>query len=943
MLFRKFFSFIATLSCLPFLAQAQVIISAPAFPSEQDSITVTFDASQGNSGLANFTGDIYAHTGIITNLSTGSSDWKHVKAAWTVNLPECKMTRDAVNPNLYRMTIRPSVRSFYGVTLTTETAQQVAFVFRNATGTLTGKTAAGGDIFLPLYAPGSVLQTNFQSPASDYGIYNLNSTISLTANASIAADLKFMLDGVQVGTPQSNATQLSLNLPVTTGGDHTIAFIATTTTQRDTAFYHYSVPNALVQDAPTGTLNGPNYISATNVRLKLTAPNKSNVYVVGSFNNWQPSATYQLKKSTDGNYYWIDLTLPAGKHTYQYYIDGSLKVADPLSEVVLNQWDDPYIPAAAYPNRPAFPAGKATGNVTLLETDLAPFSWTSTATYIRPKKTDLVVYELLIRDFVSAQSFNAVKDSLDYLQRLGINCIQLMPVSEFEGNLSWGYNVALHGALDKYYGTRTAFKQLIDECHRRNIAVVMDIAFNHAFSQCPLSQMYWDATNSRPAANSLYFNTTPKHDFNVGSDFNHESNFTKDYVVQVCNRWMADFKIDGFRFDLSKGFTQNNTIGNVGAWGAYDQVRINTLKYYYDQYRLTDPNMFCILEHFADNSEETVLANYGMMPWGNGTHDYNEISMGYGADPAWATSYKARSWQNPNLVSYMESHDEERIMYKNLQYGAINTGTGYSVKTLATALKRQEMVAALFFSVPGPKMVYQFGELGYDKSIQLCSNGTLSLNCRTDQKPLLWNYYADANRNRLFKIYQKLVEMKKNLAVFETSNYQMFTSAQTKTIKLLDPSMNVVTIANAAVADGTVTPNFPNTGMWYDAISGDSLNVTNTSMSISLTAGEYRVYTSQRIIVDTENNTPTITKHLLTNFPNPATQETTIAYTLDESAYVDVSIYNMLGQKIVTLTQGTQAAGDQYLTWDMNGIANGTYLIQLRVNGEIETHKVTKL
>jgi hypothetical protein len=378
---------------------------------------------------------------------------------------------------------------------------------------LTGKTAAGGDIFLPLYAPGSILQTNIQTPASDYGVYTLNSTISLTANASISADLQYLLDGAPIAS-QPNATQFAHSLTVATGGNHTIAFVATTATQHDTAFYHYTVPNTTVQDAPAGTVNGPNYISPTNIRLKLTAPNKSNVYVTGSFNNWLPSAAYQLNKSVDGTYYWIDLTLPVGKYTYQYYIDGSLRVADPLSEVVLNQWDDQYIPAASYPNRPPFPAGKALGNVTLLETDLPAFNWTSAASYTRPKKTDLVVYELLIRDFVSAQNFKAVKDSLDYLQRLGINCIELMPVSEFEGNLSWGYNVSLHGTLDKYYGTRTAFKQLIDECHRRNIAVVMDIAFNHAFSQCPLSQMYWDGANSRPAANSPYFNTAPKHDFN---------------------------------------------------------------------------------------------------------------------------------------------------------------------------------------------------------------------------------------------------------------------------------------------------------------------------------------------------------------------------------------------------------------------------------------------
>ncbi len=948
MLYRKLSSIFAaaclfaSLCLVSFSAKAQITWS-PAFPTEADSITVTFNATQGSGGLAGQTGDIYVHTGVISNLSTGASDWKHVKAAWTTNLPECKMTRDAANPNIYRFVVRPEVRSFYGITLGTETAQQLAMVFRNVTGSLTGKTATGGDIYLPLYAPGSVLQTTFQTPTGDYGVYALNASIPLVANASLTADLKFLLDGVPVG-PTANATSLTHSLTVMSGGNHVVAFVAATATQRDTAYYHFTVPNNLVQDAPAGTVNGPNYISPTNIRLKLTAPLKNNVYVVGSFNNWTPSAAYQMKQSVDATYYWLDLTLPAGKHTYQYYIDGNLKVADPMSEVILNQWDDSYIPPATYPSRPAYPAnGVATGNVTLLETDLPAFNWASAANYTRPKKTDLVIYELLIRDFAAAQNFKAVKDSLDYLQRLGINCIELMPVSEFEGNLSWGYNVALHGALDKYYGTRTAFKQLIDECHRRNIAVVMDIAFNHAFSQCPLAQMYWNSATSAPAANSPYFNVTPKHDFNVGSDFNHQSTYTNQYVVDVCKRWMSDFKIDGFRFDLSKGFTQTNTLGNTGAWGNYDQSRVDLLKYYYDQYRQTDPNMFCILEHFADNSEETVLADYGMMPWGNGNYTYNEISMGYGNDPTWATSYKARNWQQPNLVTFMESHDEERLMYKNLTYGATNTATGYNVKTLATALKRQEMVGAIFFSVPGPKMVYQFGELGYDKSITLCTNGTLSVNCRLDQKPLLWSYYNDVNRKQLFNVYRKLVYAKENLPVFETTNYTTNLTTNSKSIKLLDPTMNVVTVANTAIADGTVQPNFPNTGWWYDLISGDSLNVTNMAVTLNLTAGEYHVYTSKKVVVGVEDLKTDFTEHLLTTFPNPASDETTIAYVLEETAPVDVAVFDMFGRKIATIANGVQTSGEQYLKWNMGNIANGTYLVRLMVNGKIETKKIVKL
>lgn len=117
-----------------------------------------------------------------------------------------------------------------------------------------------------------------------------------------------------------------------------------------------------------------------------------------------------------------------------------------------------------------------------------------------------------------------------------------------------------------------------------------------------------------------------------------------------------------------------------------------------------DDNVYMILEHLGDNSEETVLANAGMMPWGNINHEYNEASMGYGSNLNWA-DFQNRNWQYANLVSYAESHDEERLMYKNLEYG--NSNGDYDVQDLATALERQEAIAAFLIPLRGPKMIDQ--------------------------------------------------------------------------------------------------------------------------------------------------------------------------------------------------------------------------------------------
>ena len=239
------------------------------------------------------------------------------------------------------------------------------------------------------------------------------------------------------------------------------------------------------------------------------------------------------------------------------------------------------------------------------------------------------------------------------------------------------------------------------------------------------------------------------------------------------DKWLNNYKIEGFRFDLSKGFKQTQTCDNngnnwdVAAWGNYDQSRVDIWKRYYDTMQLKSPSSYCILEHLADNSEETVLSNYGMMPWGNENYNYNQASMGYAT--GWDFSYgiaNQRGWSNNYLVTYMESHDEERLMYKNENFGNIS-GT-YNIKDTATGLKRVAMTAAFWSMIPGPKMMWEFEELGYGYSINTCTNGTVNNNCRLDSKPIHWDYYNNANRRALYDVYSKLLNLKNNPAYFPT-------------------------------------------------------------------------------------------------------------------------------------------------------------------------------
>ncbi|MGB1037111.1 MAG: alpha-amylase family glycosyl hydrolase, partial [Bacteroidia bacterium] len=630
----RIFTFILFFYGVVGLASAQVLTTNPSFPTLSSSLTITFDASLGNGGLDGFTGDVYAHTGVITDKSTSPADWKYVQGSWgTANAP--KMT--SIGGDKYTLTIS-DITAFYSVP-NGEVVEQIAILFRNEAGNKVGRASDGGDMYIEVFSSG--LFASIKTP-EDNSTYSVGETVSISGESSVSASLRISLNGAEVKTGTG-----------TTPGDYqaVVKASASGSDAYDTVNY-VIVPTVTEEAFPTGNKLGINYKSSTSILLGLHAPYKSNVFVIGDFNDWKVNTSYFMKKDASNSIWWIEITgLEAGKkYAFQYLVDGEIKIADPFSELVLDPSNDKYIDAETYPNPHPYPTGKTTGIATLIEMDRSAFEWKTTG-FSAPAENDLVVYELLVRDFVKKHNYATLLDTLDYLENLGVNAIELMPVNEFEGNNSWGYNPSFHMALDKYYGTPESFKRFVDECHKRGIAIILDVVYNHAFSQSPLCQLYWNATDFRPSSQSPYANEQAKHDFNVGYDLNHESPAIERFLKQVMEYWLTEYKVDGFRFDLSKGFTQNNTLGNVGAWGAYDTKRVENIKRIYDEVKAVNSDAYVILEHFSDNSEEKDLANYGCMFWGNLNHEATEGAMGYNSNFSGAY-HGNRGWNNPKVLAF---------------------------------------------------------------------------------------------------------------------------------------------------------------------------------------------------------------------------------------------------------------------------------------------------
>ncbi len=757
---------------------AQLLTWTPKFIQESSSpIEIVMDANYGNKGLKDYTPntDVYVHVGAITNKSTSSSDWKHVPFTWATTNATAQCTY--LGNNKWKYTITGGLRTFFSITDPTENVKKIAILFRNGAGTLVQRNADNSDMYVPVYDNGLYVRIDepyrqpTYNPIPEPLTKKIGDALTVTANASQSTSLKLYFNGNVIGT--ATGTTISATTNITTSGNQQIIAEATgSTVTRDTLNFVVTPANN-VADLPAGAVDGINYEPGdTSVILVLFAPDKTNVFVVGDFNNWATNSDYLMNVTPDAARYWIRLKglTPGTEYAYQYLIDGKIKVADYNTEKVLDPDNDKYIPATTYPGLKAYPTGKTSGIVSVLQTAKPKFSWQANS-YVRPDKRNLVIYELLVRDFISAQNYQTLKDSISYFKKLGINAIELMPINEFEGNISWGYNPSFYFAPDKYYGTENALKQFIDECHKNGIAVIMDIALNHSFYLSPMVQMYWDNSANRPAANSPWFNPVPKHAFNVGFDINHESAATQEFVNRVINHWLKNYKIDGFRWDLSKGFTQKQTCdasGNncdVGSWSAYDASRIAIWKKYNGYMQAASANSYCILEHFADNAEEKELADNGMMPWGNLNYNYNQATKGYnnGSDFSWGV-YTARGWTNPYLVTYQESHDEERIQYRNETEG--NSIPGYNVRDTAIGLKRDGMAAAFWSMQPGPKLMWQFGEVGYDYSINRCQNGTISNDCRLDVKPTGWAFFNNPNRKGLVRCLFGHVKVEDNAKLY---------------------------------------------------------------------------------------------------------------------------------------------------------------------------------
>ena len=927
--------------------QAQVVWTEPAFPTQDDLVTLYYNVSEGNEALLDVNEPcpgcpfVFAHTGVITAESTSSSNWLHVHNPWPSTSPN---NLSEANFGNVLVPVDALVHSFNfgGLTLAEyyginegEQIEQLAFVFRDVLGTVVGKNADESDIFVAI--SNGQYEVDFVNPPLDFNLMNVGEELTIQAISSDWGELTLSINGVEVASNEGLAIEYTFSLDE--AGDYAISVngVSATDDEDEKGVAITALPNTPnIAWPPSGTVDGINYLNDTTVILQVFAPYKDFVFAVGDFNGWEMNSAAVMHRTPDYQRYWIELSglQPELPYRFQYHIlPDDIRVADAYAEIQLDKWNDPWIPESTYPEMIPYPIEFTSGDpVSVFVTGEDEYVWSDNG-FARPEQENLVIYEILVRDFSEQRTYKLIEDSLDYLEDLGVTAIELMPIMEFNGNDSWGYNTTFYFAPDKAYGTKEDLKSLVNECHERGIAVILDIVFNHSDQPNPFITMYWDDWVVAP--NNPWFNVEAPHEQNWFYDWNHNSNATKSFVKRNLDHWTQNYHIDGFRWDFTQGLVQTQ-----GGGSGYDSERISILQEYGNHVWSQDEGVYMILEHWCDYNEEQLLANDGFMLWANTAHEYAEASMGFSSNLSYA-NFQDHGFNAPHAVSYMESHDEERLMYNNLNWG--NSAVGYDIEELEIALKRIELTACFHVLLPGPKLIWQFQELGYDYSINTCSDGiTVSESCRIEAKPVRWDYYDNPLRHRLCDVFSALNHLKKDYPVFSTSNYGFDTDGFGKRLHLSSEAINVVVVGNFHVGDINMVVDFQHEGVWFDYFTGEEISVTNTGASIAFAPGEYHIYIDADLPTPEVYN-PTSVFELsdhgsemnpILSYPNPFSNSFEIVVPDEIKGTYSYKIFDALGKTITSGSNTTKTFVVNSESW-----SSGIYNISLTAD-ETPHHKL---
>ena len=703
----------------------------------------------------------------------------------------------------------------------------------------------------------------------------------------------------------------------------------------------YSQPALAVDEEPMpdGLELGPNWFNGV-MYVAIYAPHQPVMQIIVSEpgeTGLASDAIIMKKDPEKEDTWWTEISMPNGTYDYEYLLLSGVKLPDPLSRMIVDGKTRIEIG----------PGGVSTAD---------DYEWQSNG-YVRPGMDTLVIYELHIDDFAAngyAQgTFLDVAEKLDYLKNLGINAIELMPITDVNWPHNWGYDPNHHLALKELYGTPEDLKYLVDQAHLRGIAVILDMVWNHVRSDGPLWKIQPDYSLNPYIKVWTELNPNETQESWGAQDLDHFNPRTVDYVNQVNKIFVDEYRIDGFRFDAARyiGWTTSQPdlglLGWTSALHSHDPTVIQTIEY------LPIHNwLLQNLEHtgmtsawfdsFHDNIKNDVhgqlYSTTTIMKQIVELHEYDSGS----------TPYSDRN----QVIKFMISHDEQSVIQEMVEF---------SNYTLSQARERDKFYATILFTSLGVPMLLQGQEFGF-KSGWLDDNGNGNWDEeKLDYRPLDWDLVdTDAGQNHL-EHYKNLISLRKSNPAFSKGTFfdlwrysnQRVVVYGYKDERQEAENDQVVVIANFSSSNKTIT-NVPflSAGQWYNALSpGDDLYTSDGNYGeYMIPAKSAAVYTNNEYQLNIDQKASLMPEDflILSNYPNPFNSQTTIEIQAPNNLAGTLKIFDVSGRLVRSFGEIGIKTGLNSYEWDgANGfgenVPTGVYIVSLKTERRIIDKKIVLL
>jgi 1,4-alpha-glucan branching enzyme len=692
----------------------------------------------------------------------------------------------------------------------------------------------------------------------------------------------------------------------------------------------------------------PSTLSGDSTTFRLRVPGKDYVllHIAPLGQNPSAAAPIVMRKDTDNVNWWTNLKLVSGTYEYVYEIENNRMIYDPFG-----RWTGDY------------GSRFVIGSEGLTADD---YVWQST-NYKMPPLNRLVIYELHIGEYAGGffnkaggqGTFQDLIATLPHLDSLGINAIELMPVFDYgllgKSGHGWGYDPSSYFALEPAYGAPSDFKSLIDAAHQRNIAVIMDVVYNHMNDPGALWQMLPDETKN-PYFKLHSTRRTNEQDDGLMRDLDHWSDYVQELVYTSMKMFIDQYRIDGFRLDYTT---------RIG-WSMYDSTKgfigwVNRIAREY-------PKVYIIAEHLPENPALFTYSHltsswHGAAYWtifgermeNQSLNDIENNVVEWGAQstsesPNTPNRYSSRT----QPVNYTGNHDQTSIIYE------MSKGT----LPLSEIQQRDRLYLTYPFTSMGIPMLWEGMEWAEPR-------GFANDNQKLSYRPVQWNLQSTPVGLTHTNYLKALIFQRRfNPALFngylnKLGKFTSISGLKVLVYGFIDPSTGsrVMVLSNLGSAQTTLTDvPWLSAGNWYDIFDQSIYTAAGTTISSfdipAYTAKVYSNKTNAELIAltgvednRTKNTLPTVYA-LEQNYPNPFNPTTTIEYQIPPSpfsekgergGFVSLTVYDLLGREVATLINERKQAGTYTQQWNAANLPSGVYFYRLKAGTYTETKKLVLL